>query len=67
MGRLRHRTAPGCTYFVTTDAVHSRHLLQATAIAETIIEKLLAYRDKGAYLLHEFVIMPNHLHLLLTP
>jgi putative transposase len=27
----------------------------------------LRYRDGGAYLLHEFVVMPNHLHLLLTP
>jgi putative transposase len=26
-----------------------------------------SYKDRGAYLLHEFVIMPNHLHLLLTP
>jgi putative transposase len=25
------------------------------------------YRNRGAYLLHEFVVMPNHLHLLLTP
>jgi putative transposase len=24
------------------------------------------YRKEGKYLLHEFVIMPNHLHLLLT-
>jgi len=27
----------------------------------------MKYRDQVAYLLHEFVIMPNHLHLLLTP
>jgi putative transposase len=25
------------------------------------------YRDSGAYLLHEFVIMPDHLHIMLTP
>jgi len=28
---------------------------------------MLEYRERGAYLLHEFVVMPNHLHLLLTP
>jgi putative transposase len=28
---------------------------------------MLEYRNRGAYLLHEFVVMPNHLHLLLTP
>ncbi len=27
----------------------------------------MKYRKQGAYLLHEFVIMPNHLHLLLIP
>lgn len=28
---------------------------------------MLRYRDQGSFLLHEFVIMPNHVHLLLTP
>ena len=28
---------------------------------------MLRYRDQGAYLLHEFVVMPNHVHLILTP
>jgi len=26
-----------------------------------------AYRDQGKFHLHEFVIMPNHIHLLLSP
>ena len=38
-----------------------------TEIAEIMLQTILAYRDAGAYLLHEFVIMPNHVHLLLTP
>lgn len=29
--------------------------------------RIVAYRDRGAYLLHEFAVMPDHLHLLLTP
>ena len=67
MGRLRHRTAIGCTYFVTTKAAQSIALFQVQEIAEIVIAKLLHYRMAGAYLLHEFVLMPNHLHLLLTP
>ena len=67
MGRLRHRTAPGCTYFVTTDAAGSKNIFQATLVAEIVVSKLVFYRDEGAYLLHEFVLMPNHLHLILTP
>jgi putative transposase len=36
-------------------------------VAEILIQRILACRDKGAYKLHEFVVMPNHFHLLLTP
>jgi putative transposase len=32
-----------------------------------LIEVLFGYRDQGKYLLHEFVAMPDHIHLLLTP
>jgi len=31
------------------------------------MDTLFHYRDRKAYLLHEFVVMPDHLHLLLTP
>jgi len=37
------------------------------AVCEIFTESLLDYRDKGAYLLHAFVLMPEHFHLLLTP
>jgi len=67
MGRLTHRTHPGCTYFVTTKAWDSRNLFQAAEVAEIIIARLRQCRDEGAYALHEFVVMPNHLHMLLTP
>src|SRR3990170_1362732 len=67
MGRLQHRTAPCCTYFVTTKTWANRSLFQVTETAETLMEVLFRHRVSGAYLLHEFVLMPDHLHLLLTP
>jgi len=67
MGRLTHRTSPGSTYFVTTKAWQSISVLQVAQKAEIVISKMLEYRDKGNYLLHEFVLMPNHLHLIITP
>jgi putative transposase len=67
MGRLTHRTAPGFTYFVTTKTWENRALFQVTETAKILIECIIHYRDKGSYLLHEFVVMPDHLHLLLTP
>ena len=67
MGRLQHRTAPGCTYFVTTKTWANRSLFRVPENAEIAIEVLLRHRATGAYLLHEFVLMPDHMHLLLTP
>ena len=67
MGRLTHRTLPGATYFVTTKAWQSTSVFQVSEVADIVVEKLLDYRDKGHYLLHEFVLMPNHLHVILTP
>jgi putative transposase len=67
MGRLKHRISPGSTYFVTTKAWQSTPVFQVTEVAEILIGKLLEYRSKSNYLLHEFVLMPDHLHLLITP
>lgn len=67
MGRLTHDTSDGWTYFVTTKAWQSTFLFQVEETAEIIVAKLLEYREKGNYLLHDFVLMPNHLHLILTP
>jgi putative transposase len=67
LSRLKHRTAPGCTYFVTTKTWENRAIFQVPETAKILIETLKRYREKGAYLLHEFVVMPNHLHVLLTP
>ncbi len=67
MGRLTHRTSPSWTYFVTTKAWQNVSVFQVQQSAEIVVGKILEYRDKKNYLLHEFVLMPNHLHLLLTP
>ena len=67
MGRLTHRTAPGLTYFVTTKTWRNHAVFQVTENAHILIQSLIRYRDNGAYLLHEFVVMPDHVHLLLTP
>jgi putative transposase len=67
MGRLAHRTSPEWTYFVTTKAWQSMSVFQVQEKAEVVVSKILEYRAKGNYLIHEFVLMPNHLHLILTP
>jgi putative transposase len=55
------------TYALTT-VTHSRHrVFQRTTLAELLIETLFRYRDAGRFQLHAFVVMPDHIHVLLTP
>jgi putative transposase len=54
-------------YFVTTDTWERRKLFSTPAWAEILLEQILSCRERGFYKLHAFVIMPDHLHALLTP
>ena len=54
------------TYFVTANAFAGQAIFQSERIANLLIETLLDYRSQGKYLLHEFAIMPNHVHILFT-
>jgi len=62
----RHASSPG-TYFVTSRTWEGRALFQKKENADLFVSTLLHYRDEGAFLLHSFVAMPNHTHILLTP
>ena len=42
-------------------------LFQADKIARLFIDVMMSYRAQKKYLLHEFVVMPDHFHLILTP
>jgi putative transposase len=67
MGRLTHRTSERWTYFVTTKSWENTFWFQVIEVAQVVVRKIAEYRDKGNYLLHDFVLMPNHLHMILTP
>lgn len=62
----RRTHAPG-TFFVTSRTWESRKIFAKPAACEIFIEALLHYRERGVYLLHSFVLMPDHFHILLTP
>jgi len=55
------------TFFVTTVIWQRRMILQSDALARELISTLYFYRAAGRFALHEFVIMPDHVHLLVTP
>jgi putative transposase len=54
-------------YHVTTATSQRRSLFQVTATADLMLKTLFDYRDAEKYDLFAFVIMPDHLHLLLRP
>ena len=55
------------TYALTAVTFDRMRLFQRHANAELLIATLIRYRDAGRFLLHGFVVMPDHLHVLLTP
>jgi putative transposase len=60
-----HATNNAQTYFVTAKTWESRALFRAEPWARLFFQNLLSHRD--LYLLHEFVLMPDHLHLMISP
>ena len=54
------------TFFISSATWGKRSLLQSRRAAELFLEVLYHYRREGKYRLHEFVVMPDHIHLLIT-
>jgi len=55
------------TYFITASAFEKQSILQSERMAGLLINVLSHYQQQRKYLLHEFVVMPNHFHVLMTP
>ena len=53
-------------FFVTIKTSLARRLLQSERNATLLIDVLRANVAAGKFQLHDFVIMPDHLHLLMT-
>ena len=55
------------TYAITISTFQQHRHFQRTANAELFITTLFQHRDKGRFQLHGFVVMPDHIHVLITP
>jgi len=55
------------TFFVTTVTWQRTPLFRQPRAAELMMDVLYHYLEQKKYSLREFVIMPDHMHLLLTP
>ena len=66
MKPTRLMSPPG-TYFVTFAAWRRQRLFVVERYAPLFLRTIYAYRRQGKFQLHAFVLMPEHVHLLLTP
>ena len=59
-------SASNRTFFVTSRTHGGRGLLQSERMATLFIDVLRSYHQKHAFTIHDFVVMPDHFHLLIT-
>jgi putative transposase len=55
------------TFLITTVTWGRVPIFRVEGRARLLIDVLSDYREQGKFLLHEFVVMPDHVHVLLTP
>jgi putative transposase len=67
MTRLRHYDHLGTARFVTFSCYHRFRLLTSTPIIQAFLDELAAVRDRYRLKLYGYVIMPEHVHLVLWP
>ena len=63
-GRL---ISPPGIYFITFSTWQRRRLFVVENYVRLFLQTLYRYRREGRFQLHAFVVMPEHVHLLLTP
>ena len=61
-----HVTAGARTFFVTSSAWSKQRLLKSDRAAGLFLRVLYDYRGQNKFRLHDFVVMPDHFHVLLT-
>jgi putative transposase len=55
------------TYAITILTYQRHRHFQRAANAELFIAVLFRYREAGKFKLHAFAVMPDHIHVLITP
>jgi putative transposase len=64
--RAEDIVSPARTFFATTRTSRGRPVLQSERNAGLLIDVLRSYVAAGKFQLHDFVVMPDHVHLLMT-
>jgi putative transposase len=67
VAKIARRVRQAGVYFVTTDTWERHAIFINNVLAAIVVEQIVSCRDRGFYKLHAFALMPEHLHVLLTP
>ena len=54
------------TFFVSSKTTQGKGLLQSERMATLLIDVMRSYVSAGQFKVHDFVVMPDHVHLLVT-
>jgi len=55
-----------CTHFVTALTFHRKRLFQNERYGDLLTDVLMRWRQERSIAVHDYVIMPDHLHVLFT-
>src|ERR1041385_4191869 len=55
------------TFFISATAWGRRSIFQTERMARLFLDVLRENREKRRFEVHEFVLMPDHFHVLVTP
>ena len=67
MSRFKSYHVTGHLYFVTTTVVGRKRILTESPIARIVLESLKYLRRAERIRLYAYVVMPDHLHLIVLP
>jgi putative transposase len=59
--------SPPGTYFINFSTFQRRRFFDVESYARLFLKTMYGYRRQGRFRLHAFVLMPDHVHLLITP
>jgi putative transposase len=58
--------SPVRTFFITSKTSEGKAVLQMERMANLFIDVLRSYMRAKKFKVHDFVVMPNHIHVLLS-
>ncbi|MBN2037614.1 MAG: transposase [Chitinispirillaceae bacterium] len=65
--KIQHYNTPGHAHMLTFTCYHKRNYLSDPKACEILVEEIGKSRHIYSFLLWAFVVMPDHVHLLLWP